>query len=128
MNKIPNRLIKWALFTAGTFFTGLGILGIFLPLLPTAPFLLLAAACYARSSERFYNWLLNNKWFGNQIRNYLEGKGVSLRSKVSFISLLWITTTFSAVFIAPIFFVKIILILVAFGVTLHLLSIPTLKR
>jgi hypothetical protein len=80
--QIIGNLSKGVLIIAGTSFAGLGILGIFLPLLPTTPFLLLAAACYARSSERFYNWLLNNRWFGHYIRNYLEGKGVPLRVKV----------------------------------------------
>ena len=96
--KIPNRLIRVVLIITGTFFVGLGILGIFLPLLPTTPFLLLAAACYARSSKRFYNWLLNNKWFGNYIKNYRDGKGVPLKVMVLSISLLWITIIFSAVF------------------------------
>ena len=70
------------MITTGTFFVGLGIIGIFLPLLPTTPFLLLAAACYARSSKRFYNWLLNNKWFGNYIKNYRERKGIPLQIKI----------------------------------------------
>ena len=80
--QISSNLSRWALIIIGSFFTGLGILGLFLPLLPTTPFLLLAAACYIRSSERFYNWLINNKWLGNYIKNYLEGKGVSLKAKV----------------------------------------------
>ncbi|MCJ7657039.1 MAG: YbaN family protein [Candidatus Atribacteria bacterium] len=112
----------------GSFFTGLGILGIFLPLLPTTPFLLLAAACYIRSSERFYNWLINNKWLGNYIKNYLEGKGVSLKVKVLSISLLWITIGYSVVFVVNIFPIRVILILIAIGVTIHILSIRTLKQ
>jgi hypothetical protein len=62
-DKTSNQLLKWMLITAGTIFVGLGILGIFLPILPTTPFLLLAAACYARSSKRFYEWLINNRPF-----------------------------------------------------------------
>ena len=127
INKISNRLIRGVLIIAGTFFVGLGVLGIFLPLLPTTPFLLLAAACYARSSKRFYNWLLNNKWFGNYIKNYQEGKGVPLKVKILSISLLWIAIIFSAVFIVSILFVRIILILVAIAVTIHILLIRTLK-
>ena len=126
--KITSNLSGWVLSIMGSFFTGLGILGIFLPLLPTTPFLLLAAACYIRSSERFYNWLMNNKWLGNYIKNYLEGKGVSLKSKVLFISLLWITIGYSVVFVVNIFLIRVILILIAIGVTIHLLSIRTLKK
>lgn len=107
---------------------GLGILGIFLPLLPTTPFLLIAAACYIRSSEKFYNWLINNKWLGNYIKNYLEGKGVPLKVKVLSISLLWITIGYSVVFIVHIFLIRVILILIAIGVTIHILSIRSLKQ
>ncbi len=126
--KITSNLSKWVLIITGSFFTGLGILGIFLPLLPTTPFLLLAAACYIRSSERFYNWLINNKWLGNYIKNYLEGKGVSLKAKVFSISFLWITIGYSIVFVVNIFSIRVILILIAIGVTIHLLSIRTLKQ
>ncbi|EMR74903.1 hypothetical protein MBGDF03_00701 [Thermoplasmatales archaeon SCGC AB-540-F20] len=93
-DKASNQLFKWILITAGTVFVGLGIIGIILPILPTTPFLLLAAACYARSSKRFYDWLINNKWIGAYIKNYREGKGVPLKIKVFTISLLWITVLF----------------------------------
>ena len=112
----------------GTFFVGLGVLGIFLPLFPTTPFLLLAAACYARSSRKFYDWLLNNKWFGNYIKNYRARKGVPLKVKVLSISFLWITIGYSVVFVVHIFLVRIILILIAMGVTTHILSMKTLKQ
>ncbi|TFG92138.1 MAG: DUF454 domain-containing protein [Candidatus Atribacteria bacterium] len=126
--KVTSNLSRWILIIIGSFFTGLGILGIFLPLLPTTPFLLLAAACYIRSSERFYNWLINNKWLRNYIKNYLEGKGVSLKVKVLSISLLWITIGYSVVFVVNIFLIRVILILIAIGVTIHILSIRTLKK
>ena len=126
-HKISDRLIRGALIIAGTFFTGLGIVGIFLPLLPTTPFLLLAAVCYVRSSERFYNWLLNNKWFGNYIKSYLEGKGVPLKVKILSISLLWTTIIFSAVFKVHNLFIRIVLFLIMIGVTIHILTIRTLK-
>ena len=101
--KLTSHLRKWVLIIVGSFFTGLGIIGIFLPLLPTTPFLLLAAACYIRSSERLYSWLINNKWVGRYIKNYLEGKGIPLKSKVLSISALWITIGYS-VFLWLIFF------------------------
>ena len=125
--KLKSNLSRWVLIIVGSFFAGLGILGIFLPLLPTTPFLLLAAACYIRSSKRLYNWLLNNKWIGRYIKNYLEGKGVPLKSKVLSISALWITIGYSVFFVVNIFSVRVILILIAIGVTMHLLSIRTLK-
>jgi uncharacterized membrane protein YbaN (DUF454 family) len=127
VNKTSSRLIRGVLIAAGSLFVGLAVLGIFLPLLPTTPFLLLAAACYARSSRRFYNWLLNNRWFGNYIKNYREKKGVPLRVKLLSVSLLWITILFSVAFVVDIFLVRIILILIAVSVTVHILRIRTLK-
>jgi len=122
-----NRLLRWILVSLGTLFVGLGILGIFLPLLPTTPFLLLAAACYVRSSKRFYHWLLNNKWFGSYIKNYKEKKRIPLKAKILSISLLWITILASAIFATDVIYVRIILICIALGVTLHILSLGTFK-
>jgi uncharacterized membrane protein YbaN (DUF454 family) len=126
--KIMSKLIRGILIIAGTFFLGFGIIGIFLPLLPTTPFLLLAAACYARSSKRFYNWLLNNKWLGNYIKNYRERKAVLLKIKVISIFFLWVAIGYSVIFVVYILLGKIILILIATGVTIHILSIKTLKQ
>jgi len=122
---ISNKFFRYLLIIAGTIFLGLGIIGIFLPILPTTPFLLLAAACYARSSKRFYDWLMNNKWFGTYIKNYREGRGVPLKFKVFTISLLWITILISVFFVINNFWIKIILIIIAIGVTIHILTIKT---
>ena len=116
------------LIITGTLLVGLGIIGIFMPILPTTPFLLLAAACYARSSQRFYHRLLNNKWFGNYIKNYIQRKGVPLKVKVLAITWLWITIGFSVVFAVEVFLVRLILILIAIGVSIHIFSIRTLKE
>lgn len=127
----PRSMRKWIriiLVVAGTLFVGLGILGIFMPVLPTTPFLLLAAACYARSSQRFYDWLLTNKWFGNYIRNYLQGKGIYLKVKILTIALLWLTIICSIAFAVHDFLVRLILILIAIGVTIHILSVRTFKE
>jgi len=127
-SKVQSRLVKGLLIFAGTFFLGLGIIGIIIPVLPTTPLLLLAAACYAKSSKRFYHWLLNNRWFGNYIKNYQEKKGVPLKVKLSSISLLWITILFSAFYVVSILLIRLLLILVAVGVTIHILSVRTLKQ
>jgi uncharacterized membrane protein YbaN (DUF454 family) len=105
-----------------------GVLGIFLPLLPTTPFFLLAAACYARSSRRFYSWFLDNKWFGTYIRDYREGRGVPMKVKALIVSLLWIAIGSSAVFAVHIALVRIILVLIAIAVTVHILSIRTVSQ
>lgn len=124
-DKTSNKLFKWILIVAGTIFVGVGIIGIFLPILPTTPFLLLGAACYARGSKRFYNRLINNRWFGSYIKNYQEGKGVPLKVKLFTISLLLITILFSVFFVIQNCWIKIILLLIAFVVTIHILTIKT---
>ncbi len=120
---IPNKILRIILIIAGTFFVALGIIGIFLPLLPTTPFLLLAAALYARSSSRFYNWLLSNRVFGKYIKNNLEGNGMPLQAKILSITLLLVTILYSAFYIIDILFVKLILIGIAAAVSFHIISI-----
>ncbi len=126
--KTTSKLSRFALILAGNFFVALGILGIFLPLLPTTPFLLLASACYFRSSERLYYWLMNNKWIGNYIKSYREKNMLPLKIKVLSLSFLWLTIGYSAFFVVNIFLLRVILILIAIGVTIHILSIRTLKQ
>lgn len=113
---------------AGNFFVALGIIGIFLPILPTTPFLLLAAACYFRSSEKFYNRLMNNKWLGNYFKNYRENKGIPLKAKVLSFSFLWLTLGYSVFFVVNNFLLRVILILIGIGVTIHIFSIRTFKK
>ncbi len=119
--------VKPLLIAAGSVFVGLGILGIILPVLPTTPFLLQAAACYARSSQRFYCWLLNNRWFGTYIDNYRRKKGMPLKVKLLTVSLMWITLTLSLVFAVQSLTLRLILIVLAHGVSIHILRIKTLK-
>ena len=94
----PSRAVRVALVLAGTGFVGLGILGVFLPVLPTTPFMLLAAACYARASTRFYNGLLNNRAFGPTIREWRRYRSIPYRTKWTAIGLMAVTLTASIVF------------------------------
>jgi uncharacterized membrane protein YbaN (DUF454 family) len=115
------------LIAAGTLCAGLGIIGIFVPILPTTPFLLLAAACYMRSSERLYQWLINNRIFGVYIRNYIEGKGMPIRIRIFTILLLWLTIGLSMTFAVQNLVIRIILICIAIGVTVHIVLIRKRK-
>jgi len=124
-----RKTIRVLLFIAGTITLGLGIIGIFLPILPTTPFLLLTAACYMRSSERMHNWLLNNRLFGEYIRNYQAGLGVPLKTKIFAIIVLWATMVLSIIFVAKeIPIMQIGLIVIAIGVSVHLIKLPTFKK
>lgn len=108
---------------AGTFFLSLGAVGIVVPLLPTTPFLLLAAACYFRGSAKMYDWMLTNRYFGTYLRNYREGKGIPLKIRIATIALLWTVVGFSAAIMTDRMIIRIVLLLVAFGVSIHILTI-----
>ena len=123
-----SKPIQILLITLGTFFVGVGIAGIFIPLLPTTPLLLISAALYAKSSTRFYNWLINNRIFGQYIKNYRAGKGIPLRLKIITITLLWVTIGYSAIFAVDILWVRIMLAIIAAGVTVHVIRIRSKKK
>ena len=124
---MKRQLKNSLLITFGSIAFVFGILGVFLPLVPTTPLLLLAAACYVRSSQKLYRWLIHNKWFGQYIENFRSGQGIPLRAKVSGIVVLWLTIGITAVFVVPFYAVKIALVLMAAVVTWYILSFKTLK-
>jgi uncharacterized membrane protein YbaN (DUF454 family) len=124
----PSGLEKAIFIVAGTISLGLGAAGIFLPILPTTPFLLLSAACYYKGSERMHRWLLNNRLFGSYIRNYKEGKGISQAGKVITIFLLWIAICFSTLLMVNNYIVQIVLFAIAIAVTIHVITSPTFRK
>lgn len=120
-----KNITRTLLIVAGTLCVVLGIVGMILPVLPTTPFLLLAALCYARSSDRFYHWLLTNRWFGEYIKNYREGRGIPRKQKVLTILLLWLTIGSTVGFSGIAVWLKVILVVIAISVTIHLVKIRT---
>ena len=116
---------KAILIFVGTVCVALGVLGMFLPLLPTTVFLLMAAYCYSRSSERFHNWLLNNRLCGSYIKNYKSGNGISVRQKVTTITLLLASIGLSIWLLGGGFWSTLFLSAVAIGVTVHILWLKT---
>jgi uncharacterized membrane protein YbaN (DUF454 family) len=114
-------------FIIGTLALGLGILGLALPVLPTTPFLLVSGAMFLRSSDRMANWLFNHNLFGPPIRNYLEHRSVDKRSKMLAMALLWPTILVSVLLVDSIG-LKILLVLIALGVSLHILSLKTTRN
>ena len=106
----------------------LGILGVFLPVLPTTPFLLLSAALYVRSSERLYNWLMQHRHLGPYIRNFRENRAIPLRVKIVSVSLVWATLLYCAVFVAWVWWMRLFFIAIAVGVSVHILHYRTLKK
>lgn len=122
-----KTFIQILLIISGWFSVGMGFIGIFIPMLPTTPFLLLAAVCFAKSSPRFHNWLLTNKLFGRYISDYKERRGMKLSSKILSISTLNLTILLSVIYATDILLLRILLIAIAIAVTIHLLKIKTLK-
>lgn len=120
-----NPLIRAALFAVGTAAVALGVLGIFLPLLPTTPFLLLAAACYGASSETAYRRLLRAPLLGRYIADYRAGKGVPLRAKVIALSMLWVSLGYAVAYGTVPAYAKLALLLIGAGVSWYLLRLPT---
>ncbi len=118
---------KGILIFIGTVCVGLGVLGMFLPLMPTTVFLLLAAYCYSRSSERFHNWLMDNRYLGKYISSYKSGRGISVSQKISTISVLWVSIGASIWMLGARLWPTLLLLAVAVGVTVHLLWIKTYR-
>jgi uncharacterized protein len=124
-----HKIVRGLLIVAGTFSLALGAIGLFLPILPTTPFLLLSAACYMRSSERLHDWLINNRWFGEYIKNYQSGKGIPKKTKIIALTAMWLTIIYSACFVVDeIMVAQIALLLIAAGVSIHLIRLPTFKK
>lgn len=116
------------LISLGFVSIGLAILGIFLPILPTTPFLLLSAYLFAKSSEKWNKWLLSTKYFGKIIRDYHEQKGVSLGIKIYSLSLLWVTIGITVYFFLSHLLLDLLIILIAIVVSYHILRLKTLKK
>ena len=123
-----SPVLRWILFVTGFIAIGLGVIGIFLPVLPTVPFLLLAAACFGRSSERFYTWLINHTQLGPLVRPYLQGSGLTRASKLKAIGYIWASIAISAIFLVNIIWVRGLLLIIGLGVTLYLLQLPTIVK
>lgn len=113
------RLMKALLVVCGSIAVALGVVGIFVPLMPTTVFLLLAAACYARSSERFYQRLITNRWLGGYIRNSREGRGMTRREKTTTLVLLWVGLGATAVLSIESWWLRALLGLIGASVTVH---------
>jgi uncharacterized membrane protein YbaN (DUF454 family) len=121
-------IVRFVLIAAGIVCVGFGIAGIFVPLLPTTPFLLLAAACFIRSSERFYHWLTTNRWVGGHIRDYMEHRATTLSTKVASITMLWCALVLAGALFTQSWVVRSLLLLIGVGVTVHLATLKTIRQ
>jgi uncharacterized protein len=110
---------------AGIIFVILGVVGILLPIMPTTPFLLAAAACFVRGSDRLYQWLITNPICGEYIRRYRDKEGIPLLTKIFTLLLLWTSLSISALLFAHSLWLKLLLLTIGIGISIHLLCIKT---
>ncbi len=120
-----HRSVRYVLLAVGWLSVALGVIGIFVPVLPTTPFLLLAAACFVRSSRRFYHWLVGHKRLGPWIRDYLEGNGIPLKGKVYAIGLMWLSIGLSC-YLVPLPWARAFMLTSAVLVSFYILKQKTL--
>ncbi|MEX0782917.1 MAG: YbaN family protein [Dehalococcoidia bacterium] len=126
-DRMAGRFVRPLLLAAGAVLVGIGAIGVFVPLLPTTIFLILAAACFGRSSPGAYRWLTTNRAFGPMLRDYNEGRGATLRAKVTSIMALWLGLALAAWLVGnP--WVGLALAGIGLAVTVHLLRLRTVRR
>ena len=121
LNIKENRLVRIAWVAFGLMMVVMGILGAVLPLIPGTVFFLLAAFAFAKSSERFYKLLVHNKWVGPHLQNYLEEKFIPIKTKIIIISSLWISITISAVYFMDMIWGRVVMFVVAIGVSVYII-------
>ena len=122
-----GRTKRVLLLIAGSLFLVAGAVGVVLPILPTTPFLILAAFCYARSSSRCYRWLVSNRLFGRYLNDYLCGRGIPWGVKALTLSFLWVVISVTAVVFIERLWLRVLLFVVAVGVTGHVLLLKNRK-
>lgn len=126
-----SKLSRFFWFCIGFIIMVIGIIGIVVPGLPTTPLMILASACFARSSQKLYDWIINNKMFGHHVKNYREGKGIPKRSKPIILSTLWFFVLFAVLIAipdsAPVISKISTLVLAVIG-TIFIIMIPNLQN
>lgn len=122
-----SSIIRYVYVVLGIIFCVLGVIGIFVPLLPTTPFLLLSAALFFRSSPRLYHLLLNHPHLGPYIRNFREHKAIPLRIKIISVSLVWLTILHAVFFLLDYWILEILLLILAVCISVYILHFRTLR-
>ncbi len=118
---------KFFLIFLGLIFVALGTIGIFVPGLPTTIFMILAAYCFLRSSEKLYRWVIENKFVGDKVKHFMETKTIPLRGKIHSISAMWIMVILSSILLNVSIVIKVIIAIAAIIGTIVILSYPTAK-
>jgi uncharacterized membrane protein YbaN (DUF454 family) len=123
-----SQAFKNTLIILGILCVALGVIGVFIPLLPTTPFLLAAAFCFNKASPSLLNWLFSTPFLGKYIADYKNGRGIPFRVKASTIGLLWVSIVSSALLVTGATWTRILLFLIACAVSIHIMRLPTKER
>ena len=124
---IKISVIRYAYLVSGFLLVAIGIIGIFLPLLPTTIFLILASVCFVKSSPKANEWLRNNKFLGPYLKNYQNKTGLTIKSKIFTIIFLWLSIGISAFYLTNEFYIRMLLLAIGAGVSIHIIYIKTQK-
>ncbi len=117
------------LIIVGSISFALGVTGMFLPILPTTPFLLLSAAAWLKASPSLYEWLITHKVFGEYIRNFREHRAIPLRVKIISVSLVWLTIGYCIFAVVDEWWwAQVLMGILATAISWHILSFKTLKK
>lgn len=122
-----GHLKRALLMSAGFIFTFLGIVGVFMPIMPSIPFFIIASVCFSKSSKKFHNLLLNNRWIGPHIKRYHENNGISLTTKILLIVIQWMGILATSILLIHNLYGRILMIIIAMGATAYILSLKTAK-
>ena len=122
-----NPFIRFLWLSLGLFFAVVGLIGLIVPGLPTTPLMIVAAACFFRSSKRLFNWVLSNKYFGNYVKDFREGRGMPRKAKFIALGFIWLFVSISVFVGIPdhLVYVKIITLLAACTGTGVIITLPT---
>ena len=125
-----SGLSRFLWLILGLLFVAIGLIGVVVPGLPTTPLMILAAACFAKSSQRFYDWIINNRVFGSHVKNYREGNGIPKRSKPTILATMWVFVLFAVLIAIPddVLISKVATVFLAIIGTIFILRIPNVEN
>ena len=125
-----SGLSRFLWLILGLLFVAIGLIGVVVPGLPTTPLMILAAACFAKSSQRFYDWIINNRLFGSHVKNYREGNGIPKRSKPTILATMWVFVLFAVLIAIPddVLISKVATVFLAIIGTIFILRIPNVEN
>ena len=120
--------MKYLLNLCGLILVFIGLVGVIVPVLPTTPFMILAAYCFIRSNKKLYTWVTTNRIFGKKVSQFFEKRGITLRAKIVSISTMWFMCVISFYFTYPKIWAVILIPVLAVAGTIIIISIKQINE